>query len=285
MNRLIPLAGLTFLTAAPLAGQGIVGRNDQTFTLSESVSDGGWVRISTMNGRVDVSQGTGGRVEISAAKVIRRGSVEDIGFVVRKENGGITICAVWDEEDECGADGSYRGRNRPRGWSNDHQGQANFTVRIPAGIRLRAASGNGAVNVAGASIEVIAATGNGEVTVREARGPVEAASGNGDIRVITANGPVTASTGNGEIDVSIAKLDRSPDMSFSTGNGSVTVRLPEGYGAEVEATTGNGHVSSDFPITMRGGRLDRTRLRGTIGNGGGKLSISSGNGDVEIKKQ
>jgi DUF4097 and DUF4098 domain-containing protein YvlB len=132
---------------------------------------------------------------------------------------------------------------------------------------------------------VKASTGNGRVTVQDARGSVDASTGNGDIRVITSSGPVSANTGNGEIDVSIGKLDRSPDMSFSTGNGRVTLNLPEGFGAEVDASTGGGTISSDFPVQMRGGRMDRTRLRGTLGGGGGRLSIISGNGDVEIRRQ
>ncbi len=303
MQRLIPLAALTLLAAGPLAGQEIVGRNDQTFTLNEAVSQGGWVRIATFNGRIDITQGTSGRVEVRAVKEIRRGDVEDIGFVVRRERDGITICAVFVDQDECGADGNYHGGNHSGNWSRNHQGRVEFTVQIPAGVRVKAASGNGDVTIAGAGAEVVAETGNGrvdiagstgqvqaetgngEVTVRDARGPVDVSTGSGDVRVMTSTGPVSANSGNGDIDVSIGKMERSPDMSFSTGNGQVTLRLPDGYGAELDASTGNGHVTSDFPVRIQSGRLDRTRLRGTLGNGGGRLSVSSGNGDVEIRRQ
>jgi hypothetical protein len=73
-------------------------------------------------------------------------------------------------------------------------------------------------------------------------------------------------------------------MSFSTGNGRVELLLPEGFGAEVEAGTGNGEVTTDFPIQLRG-RLDPSRLHGTIGRGGGHLTISSGNGDIALRRQ
>jgi DUF4097 and DUF4098 domain-containing protein YvlB len=301
--RIIPLAALTILVAGPLAGQGVVGRNERIFTLSESVSQGGWVRIATFNGQINITQGSSNRVEIRAEKDIRRGDIEDIGFLVRRENGGITICAVRDDEDTCDADGGYRSGNRSRDWYRNHQGQANFTVQIPSGVRVRAGSGNGDVRIAGGGAEVIAATGNGrvdvngttgqvrastgngDVAVQDARGPVDASTGSGNVRVVTSSGPVSASSGNGDIDVSIGKLDRSPDMSFSTGNGRVTLSLPDGFGAEVDANTGNGTVSSDFPVKMRSGRLDPSRLRGTIGDGGGRLSISSGNGDVKIRRE
>ena len=303
MRRLIPLASLTLIAAGPLSGQDLAGRSDRTFTLNEPVPEGGWVRVATFNGRIEITQGSGSRVEVRAAKELRRGDIQDIGFVVRRERDGITICAVWANGDECDSSGNYHSTGRSRNWSQDHQGTVDFTVRIPAGVRVKAASGNGDVSISGAGAEVIAATGNGrldiagssgpvrastgngEVTVQDARGPVEVSTGSGEVRVVTSTGPVSANTGNGDIDVSIGRVDRSPDMSFRTGNGRVTLRLPAGFGAELEASTGNGAVSTDFPVQLQSGRIDRTRLRGTLGGGGGRLSISSGNGDVEILRQ
>ena len=301
MQRIIPLTALTILSVGPLAGQDIVGRADKTFTLSEAVTAGGLVRVTTFNGRVEITSGTGGRVEIRAAKDIHRGDIEDIGFVVRREEGGITVCAVWVGMSDCDGGGEYRSGHRGRDWSRDHQGEVDFTVQIPAGMRVKASSGNGdvlisgagaevtastengRVSISGSSGEVTASTGNGDVTVENAGGPVEVSTGSGAVRVVTATGPVSANSGNGDIDVSIGKLDRMPDMTFSTGNGEVRLTLPTGLGVELDASTGNGKVTTDFPVTLRSGHLDPSRLRGTIGNGGGRLSVSSGNGDIEIR--
>jgi len=165
-------------------------------------------------------------------------------------------------------------------------GSGNGELRIEgAGADVIAATGNGRVNIAGSSGEVRVSTGNGEVTVQDAQGPVDVSTGSGAIHVVTSTGPVSANSGNGDIDVSIGKLDRLPDMTFSTGNGEVRLTLPPGLGAELDANTGNGHVTTDFPVTLKSGRLDPSRLRGRIGDGGGRLSISSGNGDIEIRKQ
>ncbi len=301
-KQLTVAAGLLAGLAQTADAQQIVGRNDPSFSLNETVAKGDWVRIASPNGFVKITQGTGNRVEIQADKVVRRGSIEDIGFVVRRGEGGVTVCAVFEDEDECDQDGGYRSRRRSRDWSDDHQLRVNFTVRIPAGVRVRAGSGNGDISVSGGGPEVIASSGNGrvdvtgsagevrassgngKVTVDGAEGPVEATSGNGDIRVATSLGPVEASSGNGSIDVSMDRLEGSPAMNFSTGNGRITVTVPEAFGAELESSTGNGHVTVDFPIQMRG-RLDPSRIRGTLGKGGGRLVMSSGNGDLEIRKQ
>ena len=285
MNRSIVAAALAIGLPGPATAQSIVGRTETTFSLTETVAGGHWVRLASPNGFVKVTQGTGDRVSIRADKVVRRGSVEDVGFIVRRGSDGVTVCAVFEDEDECDRDGSYRSHERhARGWSDDHQIRVNFTVSIPAGVRVKAGSGNGDVSVAGSTAEVMASSGNGRVTVEGAEGPVEASSGNGDIRVTTSLGPVEASSGNGSIDVSMDHLEGSPPMSFSTGNGRITVTVPEAFGAELESSTGNGHVTVDFPIQMRG-RLDPSRIRGTIGKGGGRLVMSSGNGDLEIRKR
>ena len=75
MQRIFPLAALSLLAAGPLAGQDIVGRADKTFTLSESVAAGGWVRVATFNGRIEITSGGSGQVEIRAVKEVRRGEI------------------------------------------------------------------------------------------------------------------------------------------------------------------------------------------------------------------
>jgi len=295
---------LTVLVAGQASGQRIVGRDEATFSISERLADGGWVRIASPNGFIKITGGAGDQVEIRAEKDVRRGSVEDVGFVVRRGSEGVTVCAVYDDEDECDSDGNYRGtrRSRGHGWRDDRQVRTNFTVRIPDGTRVKAGTGNGDVSISGGGREVIAATGNGRVdvtgtsgevdastgngrvTVDGATGPVEVSSGNGDVLVRTSLGPVTVSTGNGDIDVSMDRLDGSPDMNFSTGNGRITLAVPDGFGAELDSNTGNGRVTVDFPIQMRG-RMNPSRVRGTLGKGGGRLVLSSGNGDLTIERR
>jgi hypothetical protein len=301
-RRSAALALLSALLAPPiLAAQEIVGRQETSFSISHRIGAGDWVRVASPHGFIRVTQG-GSQVEIQADKEVRQGSVEDVGFVVHRGSEGITVCAVYDDEDTCGADGDYRSGKRRRGWWRDHQVKVNFTVRVPADARIKvgtgngdvsvdgggaevvAASGNGRVEVSGTTGEVRASSGNGRITVEGAQGAVDASSGNGDIRVSTSLGPVTATSGNGSIDVVMDRLEGSPDMEFTTGNGRITVSVPEGFGAELQSITGNGRVLVDFPIQMRG-RIDPSRVRGTIGKGGGRLTMTTGNGDLEIQRR
>lgn len=47
--------------------------------------------------------------------------------------------------------------------------------------------------------------------------------------------------------------------------------------------SGNGDLSSDFEISIIG-RLDAHHVRGTIGNGGPLMRLSTGSGTIELRK-
>jgi DUF4097 and DUF4098 domain-containing protein YvlB len=87
------------------------------------------------------------------------------------------------------------------------------------------------------------------------------------------------------VEVSMETISDVPDdMELSSGNGTITVTVPADFAGELDATTGSGKFYSDFPLTIRG-RIDPRRVRATIGKGGRRIRMSSGNGDVELKKK
>ena len=141
------------------------------------------------------------------------------------------------------------------------------------------------MSVAAAALEARVSTGTGRVLVSGAQGRVDASSGNGDITIDRVNGPVSASSGNGTLRVRIDKLTDADNMTFSTGNGRITLDLPADFAALVDARTGNGGVSSDFAVTIEG-KFSPNRLRGTIvgEQAHRRLKLSSGNGSLEIRK-
>jgi hypothetical protein len=301
----IPFTVLAIAIAIPFTvqSQQVVGRNEAVFTWSDRVARGDLFRFASPVGRVTVTQGSGDRVQVRAEKVLRDGQVSDIGFVVVRQDDGVTVCAVYDDEDRCDRDGveaAHDSRRRNDRWTQ--RASLDVTIQVPAGVRIAASSGNGDVSVSGAAAEVTAASGNGavqvtgsgdavrassgngRVTVTDARGPVTASSGNGDVSVATAQGPVTARSGNGDVIIAMDALRGGGDVEASTGNGRVRVTLPADVGADLDASTGRGDIDSDFPISLTG-RLSRTRIRGAIGGGGRRLRLSSGNGSIEIRKR
>ncbi len=263
-----------------------------TFAFEDEIPAGSWLRVHTVNGEIEVVEGDG---TVARVRGETRREAGEIVYEVRRDGADVTICAMWSDDATCNEDGiDTRGGGR-------HRARVDLTVQLPRGVRLHVGTGNGELSVRGAGADVIAASGNGEISILGAGGPVQAStgngevtvedaggqvhvrSGNGEIRVSATMGPVEASTGNGSIEVSMNEVARNVELSLSTGNGSIQLHLPEDYGGTLEAHLGHGSLESDLPMTMtemgKGGRW-----RGTLGEGGGRIRASSGNGDLEIRR-
>lgn len=299
-----PLRGqvlLLALIAAPaLAGaQTLLGRSDSVFTWRGALPAGALLTVRNHNGPIEVRPASGSQVELRAEKRARYGNLTDVAFDISTgSRGDVTICSTFRGNDPC--DDEDR-----RAWNSDDDWRRGVTVAmtllVPRGAQVRVATGNGAVSVEGVGGEVSASTGNGRVSVlntdgavrvstgngdvevREAKGAVRVSTGNGRVAVSTAQGPVEAHSGNGNIDVRMTALKPSEDMTFSTGSGDVRVTLPPDYNGELDANTGNGTISSDFDLKLEG-RMSPRRVRATIGTGGARLRLVTGNGGLELRK-
>ncbi|MEN8375664.1 MAG: DUF4097 family beta strand repeat-containing protein [Gemmatimonadota bacterium] len=282
------LLGAPLLAPTPLLAQ----RSETVF--SDGVGPASVVRLATATGEIEVERAAGETLEVTG---IAHEDNSDIEFEVLREGDELIICALRVGIDRCTDDGVDSRRSR-----RDDRSRGDLIVLLPDGIDLIAASGNGDVRVADAGADVVAASGNGSVlvevaaghvhassgngrvTVSGAGGPVEASSGNGRVVVSTALGPVHASSGNGDLEIDIASLEGAGDLEFSSGNGRIELTVPADFSADLEANLGNGEVESDFPLTVEG-RLDRHRVRARIGEGGRRLRVSSGNGDLVLRRR
>jgi Putative adhesin len=296
VHRFVVAIALSATVAMPVAAQTKVS-SGKPFDWTGQIAAGGQLRILDVHGDIHVTAATGDRIVVHAEVRNRGGHDDDLTFDVVPDGDNMLICARWSDGPACTPHGMRHG-----GYDSDGESAvADFTVQLPRNLRLdagtgngrvdvagtgtdvAASSGNGTVRVAGATGKVNASSGNGEVTVEDAGGPVSASTGNGAVKAYTSAGPVNASSGNGDIDVRMTRLAAQSDMSFSTGNGTITVALPANFSGDLEAETGHGSVSSDFPLQVSG-RFGTSRMHGTIGSGGERLRLSSGNGDLVLRK-
>lgn len=290
ISRLVLVAGISMFAATALHAQGSASADSVTVWRGR-IEPGGMLTVKNIVGDVTVVESRDDRVEVRAEKRTRgRANLADVSFDVRESPSNTVICTVYRGESACDDNGFSNIRLSVR-----------YTIAMPGGVRLKAATGNGQLSVerAGAQVElstgngaihigetegrVAASTGNGDVEIESARGPVRASSGNGRIFVSTAAGPVSASTGNGDIDVRMKTLSTDSDMEFSSGSGAVRITLPSDFNGDVDASTGNGDLRTEFAIKLVG-RLDPQHMRGTIGSGGRMIHLSTGNGRLEIRK-
>ena len=261
MNRFVSASLILALAAPTLVAQETQGRD---FRWEGAVASGKWVKVQNINGDVEVMSASGNRVEITAIKRNRRGDTDNVRIEVKRygtNEENVFVCAIWGDA-TCDENGYNSPRRRHRDHDDDDETEVRFTVRVPRGV----------------NVDV------GTVDVRGATGEVNASSVNGGVEAISEGGPVTASTVNGSIRASMRSLGDG-DLEFSTVNGSIIVELPEELNADLRMTTVNGTLSSrDFPLTVSG-RFSPQNLRATIGKGGMRLSFTTVNGNVEIRKR
>ena len=123
---------------------------------------------------------------------------------------------------------------------------------------------------------------NGSIHVEGTSGRIRAHSSNGSLKVINSSGDFEGETTNGSLTLELTNAWHGSGLKLKTVNGSIHLQLPDGVGAEVEASTVNGSLSSDF------GQLpkeERHNARFTIGAGGPKIEAETVNGSVHISRQ
>lgn len=239
------------------------------FTWEGVVPAGRWVYVKNLNGGIRVERGAGDRVTATADRRTRGGAdPEEVRFVVQKARDGesVVLCALWGPDASCD-ESSYRGT--PDGWWGGRRRpgsvSAEYTVRVPASVRLDLSTTNGGLDVRGAGGELVARTVNGGIDLE------------------SGGGPVTARTTNGGVAVRLTALGSGRDFDLSTTNGGVSLEVPPSLGAEVDLSTTNGGIDTDFPVTVQG-RVNPRRLHATIGDGSRRVRMRTTNGGVSLRR-
>jgi hypothetical protein len=59
--------------------------------------------------------------------------------------------------------------------------------------------------------------------------------------------------------------------------------LPADFQADIDATTGDGHISLGIPVTVEG-TFSKSALHGKMNGGGQSLTIHTGDGSIRLSK-
>lgn len=189
---------------------------------------------------------------------------------------------------------------QPKGWKQV-QIDVSYTIQCPPALDLTIQTTNGNIEMLGPDKTVDANTTNGSIILTGGRGTLSLHTTNGNVKVEKATGKIEASTTNGNVSVDMDVLEENADLSTTNGgvhihvgkggapiragstNGSISVSLPADFNGQLDASTWNGSISSDFPVSMD--KPSKTKLKGAIGQGGNSaIILHTTNGGVSIKK-
>lgn len=205
------------------------------------------------------------------------------------------------------------------GWGHSGRQQISIEVHMPRNADLQLQTSNGAVDLASLNGDIGIHTSNGQIRAEQLSGTMDIGSSNGAItletlkgtlQVHTSNGAISArgvdgrcelGTSNGRIQVSgrfdsldihssngpvIARAETGSTMasawSITTTNSAVDLSVPSGLKATLDASTSNGGITVDLPVTVQGYQ-SRSRFAGTLNGGGPDLSIHTSNGSMSVR--
>jgi len=179
---------------------------------------------------------------------------------------------------------------------------ANLVVSVPRDVNIVGRTGDGSISIEGLNGRIELRTGDGSIRASEVSGVLQFDTNDGSVGVQNAQGRLSVDTGDGSVDVGgtlsavklhtgdgsvVYRADQGSTMSenwdITTGDGSVSLYLPKGFGAELDAQTGDGSIRSDLegmPPPTRDN--SRRTLRGKIGEGGRLLRIRTGDGAIRV---
>ncbi|HEY6244363.1 MAG TPA: hypothetical protein VIX17_10470 [Pyrinomonadaceae bacterium] len=239
-------------------------RSDE-FRWNGAVAPGSAIEVQGINGEIVAEPVAGSEVQVIALKTSRRSDVNSVKMKVVEHAGGVTICALYPNEDgeypsSCGGDAKQR---TTHGGIKNNDVQVNFTVRVPQRVGF------------------VGKTVNGSITATSLNGNVITQTINGSIKISTS-GYAEAKTINGDISARLGDSNWSNALNFQTINGGIDLELPSGLGASIDAETLNGSFSSDFPLSITT-LTGRKHVKGVIGVGGRELLLRTINGSINLR--
>ncbi len=180
---------------------------------------------------------------------------------------------------------------------------ARLTVRVPAECDVLARTGDGTIAIQRVSGRLDLDTHDGDVRGRDLGGTLKAHTSDGTLDFRYLKGAADLDTGDGGIDLSgtlsavraltsdgAVTVRAEPGSTAAaaweirTGDGSVTIDVPDSLGAELDARTSDGSVRVEG-VSVRGTlAAERQSVRGTLGAGGQAMRIRTASGTITIRK-
>lgn len=252
------------------------------------------VDLSTFDGSIEIRPWDRPEVLVVIEKHARD-KVDADTIEVRSEQNGSHITVEARAPEVIGSWGfSWRGSSR----------SAKLIVSVPAASNVVATSGDGSIDIERVSGAFDLRSGDGSIHARHLTGDLRIHAGDGSIRLDDVDGRLDADTGDGSV-VASGKFTSvrarsgdggvtvqaepgsatAEDWNITTGDGSVTLELPDGFGGELDAHTGDGGIrTQNLGVSNVTGRFDRNTLRGTIGSGGRSVRVRTGDGSITVRR-
>lgn len=293
------------IACAALLAASAVAAHAEDVTKSFTVAGRANVRVETNDGSIRVSTGDSKQVEFR---------VEYLGYEVGKtlhidsHQDGDKVELIARVTGHWGISWGHNSRRlhievrMPREADLDvHSGDGSVqvesvsgTVKVYTGdgsVKANTLSGNidlhtndGSITVDTLKGDIRLHTGDGSIEARDLDGKVDADSGDGHIRIAGRFDALNVKTGDGSVDTRVQSGSKMvTSWAIRTGDGSVDLVLPSDFQTNIDASTGDGHISLGIPVTVEG-TFSNSQIHGKMNGGGQPLTIHTGDGSIRLSK-
>jgi len=161
--------------------------------------------------------------------------------------------------------GTIKLTNASFGRCEAHTSYGAVVCKVLTGSSIKLHSDSGSIKVTTAVSDVSdLSTSYGRITGRQLTTPdLLAKSGSGDLDIVCSDSPAGMTA------------------DLVTSYGSIDFTAPPGFGGKVDLSTSYGSVKTERPITISG-KVSKKELRGTVGQGTGKLHLETGSGSISL---
>jgi len=164
-----------------------------------------------------------------------------------------------------------------------HTGDGNVDLQAVSG-RIRVDTGDGGITSHDLKGEIWIHSGDGRIEGSGFDGALDADTGDGSILVRGRFDALQLKSGDGTIDATAEVGSRvSNGWSIRTGDGTIRLRLPQDFNADLDAHTGDGRIQLDLPVTVSGS-FGKSSIKGRLAAGGGSLLVRTGDGPIYLER-
>jgi DUF4097 and DUF4098 domain-containing protein YvlB len=159
-----------------------------------------------------------------------------------------------------------------------------INIHMPREGKVDLHTGDGKIDLANLRGEMQLRSGDGSQEIDGVDGKLRATTGDGHIRANGRFDELELKTGDGRVEArATAGSALATGWRLESGDGTVTLEVPENLAADVELHTGDGHIDLDMPITTAG-KIRENEVRGKLNGGGNLLVIHTGDGSIRLRK-
>jgi DUF4097 and DUF4098 domain-containing protein YvlB len=226
--------------------------------------------LSTFDGHIEVRPWDRSEVEVVIEK--HAGSKESAASLIVDAHQAGSQITVDVRAPHNGHFGFFSGRS------------ARLLVSVPRGTDLTARSGDGSIDVEGVDGKIDLHSSDGRIEARAVAGDVSVSTSDGSIRLDGHFTALHARTSDGRINVTTSSARAERDWDLSTSDGTITLDVPKGFGAELDARTSDGRIHlEEVAVSNVTGPLRKNAVRGRLGDGGAAVRMRTSDGSITLR--